>query len=67
MIGSDERIALVGAIALLSSAERTVVIGIYILGLKQIDVAQQIGISTRHVRRLQQRALTTLKRTLIEH
>lgn len=66
MIGLDERTALAGAIASLSSPERTIVIGIYLLGLKQVDVARQIGFSTRHVRRLHQRALTALKRNLTE-
>lgn len=67
MMNVDERLALAGAIASLSSSERRVVIGIYILGLKQADVAREIGFSTRHVRRLQQRALTALKHTLIEY
>jgi DNA-directed RNA polymerase specialized sigma24 family protein len=62
----DEYIAVEHACADLSPFERKILHGVYVLGLKQKDMAVRLSLSARQVGRLHRHALTTLQRLLAE-
>jgi general secretion pathway protein G len=66
MIDIEERIVVERAAVALSSTERTIIHGIYGLGLKQTEIAAHLALSTRHVGRLHRHALYTLAQHLKE-
>ncbi|HTV74132.1 MAG TPA: sigma-70 family RNA polymerase sigma factor [Candidatus Acidoferrales bacterium] len=62
----EDRILLSRAIGTLDHVQQKIVLGIYGLGMTQTELARQIGYSTRHVSRLHQHALQTVRCRLAE-
>jgi RNA polymerase sigma-B factor len=62
--GIEERVAALVAVDGLPERERTVVLGVYGLGMTQEEVARRLRISQRHVSRLHARALERMASTL---
>lgn len=58
----EDRLLVRSALAGLTPIERRVIAGVYLLGLKQLDVARRLGISPKRVSRLHQAALRNMQR-----
>ncbi len=62
--GIEERVAALVAVEALPERERTVVLGVYALGMTQDELARRLRISQRHVSRLHARALARMATAL---
>jgi RNA polymerase sigma-B factor len=60
--GIEERLLFRDALASLDDLERRVVVGLYVLGMTQTDVARRLGVSVKRVLRSKRSALATLKK-----
>ncbi len=57
----DDRMVLESALAQLTDVERTIVLGIYAAGFSQIEIADRLGYSRRHISRLHRSALKKMQ------
>jgi RNA polymerase sigma-B factor len=58
----EDRLLLEAALSSLSTLERRVVVGLYLLGMTQLEMARRLGISPKRVSRLHGAALAHLQR-----
>ncbi len=58
----EDRILVDDAFAALSETERYVIVGVYVLGLSQLDIGRRLTISAKRVSRLHARALGRMRR-----
>jgi RNA polymerase sigma-B factor len=65
-VAPEDRILVSRAVSALDALQRKIVLGIYGLGMTQVELARQTGISVRHLSRLHTRALGALRRALSE-
>ncbi len=59
----EDRMLLDAALSSLSILERRVVVGLYLLGMTQLELARRLGISPKRVSRLHGAALARMQRT----
>jgi len=60
-IAPEDRMLVEAALARLGQTERWVIVGIYLLGLTQHEIAQGLGVSARRVSRIRHAALTRMQ------
>lgn len=61
-IAVEDRVLLEAALGGLPVFERQIVVGVYLLGMTQLEVARQLGVSSRQVSRLRRIALSRMQR-----
>jgi RNA polymerase sigma-B factor len=62
---ADDRLLVEAALAVLPDLERRIIVGIYLLGLRQLEVAQRLDMSAKQVSRLHGIALSRMQRVCI--
>ncbi len=60
-LGLEERILIDDAFAALSETERHVIVGVYLLGLSQLEIGRRLAISAKRVSRLHSNALRNMR------
>jgi RNA polymerase sigma-B factor len=65
-VATEDRILVSRAVSALDALQRKIVLGIYGLGMTQVELARQTGISARHLSRLHKRALCAVRRALCD-
>jgi len=58
---ADDRLLIESALALLPELERRVIVGIYLLGLRQLEVAKRLNMSAKQISRLHGVALSRMQ------
>jgi RNA polymerase sigma-B factor len=61
-LGPEDRLLVTDAFARLSAIERRVIVGIYVLGLSQLELGRRLGLSARRVSRVRSNALRAMQR-----
>jgi RNA polymerase sigma-B factor len=59
---ADDRLLVEAALAVLPELERRIIVGIYLLGLRQLEVARRLDMSAKQVSRLHGIALSRMQR-----
>jgi RNA polymerase sigma-B factor len=59
-IAPEDRMLVEAALARLGGIERRVIVGVYLLGLTQLEIAQSLGVSARRVSRIRHAALARM-------
>jgi RNA polymerase sigma factor (sigma-70 family) len=61
-LGPEDRLLVSEAFARLSAIERRVIVGVYVLGLTQLELGRRLGLSARRVSRIRSNALRAMQR-----
>ncbi|GAC1544739.1 MAG: hypothetical protein NVS3B16_13210 [Vulcanimicrobiaceae bacterium] len=62
-LGLEDRLLVDAAFAALGELERRIIVGVYVLGLTQLELGRRLGMSPKRVSRAHHTALRTMQRS----